>query len=194
MDKDKTRLRETISARRTGLDPETARISSGVISRRILALPEIANAHTLLAFWPIEGRAEVDIRPALNALSERGVVIGLPVIRPNDPSRRLEFGILADEGELVPGPFGTLQPAGEHLIAPQEADAVVVPALAATRAGHRLGYGGGYYDRFLATTKAFSVIPLFAICLVDSLPLEPHDRPVAAIVTEDEEIRAGRNA
>jgi 5-formyltetrahydrofolate cyclo-ligase len=188
----KAQLRELLLARRLGLPPEVAAPASASICDRLLALPELASARVVLAFWPMTSRQEVDIRGALRSLAARGVLVGLPIIRPSDPARFMAFGAYASDDALRAGPFGTLQPAGPGTLDGRQADAVVVPALGATRDGHRLGYGGGYYDRFLATTDAFTVIPLYSACLVDSFPIEAHDQAVDAVVTESEEIRAPR--
>lgn len=88
------------------------------------------------------------------------------------------------------GAFGILEP-DEHtpVIPPAEIDLAIIPSLACDRQGYRLGYGGGYYDRFLPQTAAIKV----ALCahnrLVDSLPHETHDVRCQIIVTEKELLR-----
>ncbi|MEI9894979.1 MAG: 5-formyltetrahydrofolate cyclo-ligase [Chthoniobacter sp.] len=73
------------------------------------------------------------------------------------------------------------------IVSPAEIGAILVPGLAFTRQGERLGRGGGFYDRYLAllpgTTRKIGVC--FALQLVEALPTEPHDQPMDAIVTED---------
>lgn len=181
-------------ALRESLPGEEAASAALLLTERMLAMPEVAGARTVLAFWPMTARGEVDIRPLVRTLSDRGVTVGLPVIRAMDRDRIMSFGRYTVDGGLVPGPFGTLQPPDGDPVDGREADVVIVPALAATRSGDRLGYGGGYYDRFLSRTRAFTAIPLFSRCLVDSLPVHAHDHPVDAVVTELEEIRTRRPA
>jgi 5-formyltetrahydrofolate cyclo-ligase len=84
--------------------------------------------------------------------------------------------------EPVPGPFARLL----LLSALNEPDTlVIVPALAFDRAGYRLGYGGGYYDRMLASASCPCVGLTFHGLLVDALPREAWDRPVSAVFTEE---------
>jgi 5-formyltetrahydrofolate cyclo-ligase len=80
------------------------------------------------------------------------------------------------------------------VVSPADLDVVVVPALALGRDGSRLGYGGGYYDAFLAETPAARVGVAFAACLVPSVPSEPHDARLDAVVTEDEVVRVSAPA
>ena len=74
-------------------------------------------------------------------------------------------------------------------VAAAEIDAILVPAAAFDRRGHRIGYGGGYYDRFLPrATRAVKIGVAFAVQIVEALPEEGHDRAVDAICTEKERI------
>jgi 5-formyltetrahydrofolate cyclo-ligase len=93
---------------------------------------------------------------------------------------------------LKPGPHGIPQPDGRRLgvEALADADVIVLPGLAATRGGTRLGQGGGWYDRALVGTKGKRVLLLNHDEIVDQLPSEPWDLPVDVIVTEKETIQA----
>lgn len=86
-------------------------------------------------------------------------------------------------GKMVPGAHGPLEPR-EGIPAPPP-DVILVPGLAFTHSGHRLGRGGGYFDRWLASRRGIPTVGICFSCqLVDSLPVEPHDLRVDAIVTE----------
>ncbi len=76
-------------------------------------------------------------------------------------------------------------------VAPAELDAVLVPALAFDRRGHRLGRGGGFYDRFLGALppRVTTIGIAFSVQLLNAIPTDPHDRPVDVIVTEDAVLR-----
>jgi 5-formyltetrahydrofolate cyclo-ligase len=87
-----------------------------------------------------------------------------------------------EDTDLELGPYGHLQPAGEAQ--PVTPDLVIVPLLAFTADGARLGQGGGHYDRWLAENPVVPAVGLAWDCqLVDGLPLEPHDRLLRAVVT-----------
>lgn len=78
-------------------------------------------------------------------------------------------------------------PASSHIIDPQDLDLIIVPCLTCSRDGCRLGYGGGYYDRYLsAASRATKVILCRHDLLCDELPLEEHDVPVDIVITEQE--------
>lgn len=76
---------------------------------------------------------------------------------------------------------------GARVVLPEEIGAIAVPGLAFTKSGHRLGRGGGYYDRYLASlpTSTMRIGVCFALQIVATLPIEPHDQPMHAVVTEE---------
>ena len=87
-----------------------------------------------------------------------------------------------DESLLVPDPYGAMQPRPDAEDA--QVDVAIVPLVGFTLTGGRLGQGGGYYDKFLASQPDLVPIGLAWDCqLVDALPIEPHDLPLRAVVT-----------
>ncbi|MCW2533691.1 MAG: 5-formyltetrahydrofolate cyclo-ligase [Blastococcus sp.] len=141
----------------------------------------LAGAGTVAAHVPDEIEPGHGRIPA--AFTELGTRVLLPVV----PSEGHELRWAVDTGRLAPGRFGLLEPVGPRLdpAALGTADVVVLPALAVSRDGVRLGRGGGYYDRALrhARPDAVLVALLFDDELVGELPAEPHDRRVTAVVT-----------
>jgi 5-formyltetrahydrofolate cyclo-ligase len=117
------------------------------------------------------------------AFTQLGARVLLPVV----PAEGAELGWAVDPGRLTPGRFGLLEPVGPRLgpTAVGTVDAVVVPAMAVSRDGVRLGRGGGYYDRALRHVRpdAVLVAVVFDDELLDDLPAEPHDERVTAVVT-----------
>ncbi|MFO1188560.1 MAG: 5-formyltetrahydrofolate cyclo-ligase [Alphaproteobacteria bacterium] len=143
------------------------------------------------AYWPRGD--EVDTRPLLAALLARGIVCALPVVeRRGSP---LVFRRWGPDQALAEGAFGIPEPMpAAPVVVPT---VVVVPLLAFDRAGHRLGSGGGYYDRTLALLreqgKVMAVGVGYAAQEVACLPAELHDQRLDWIVTEKGAIRiAGR--
>nr|WP_281261405.1 5-formyltetrahydrofolate cyclo-ligase [Celeribacter persicus] len=128
--------------------------------------------------------SEIDPRPAMTVLHGRGPV-AVPVVEAK--AHPLRFDRWTPEFAMVEGAFGALIPERSEPVVPE---VVIVPMLAFNRAGHRLGYGGGFYDRTLAMLRARG--PVFAVGLVyaaqelPNLPVEPTDAPLDAIVTERE--------
>ncbi|CAA9276434.1 MAG: 5-formyltetrahydrofolate cyclo-ligase [uncultured Blastococcus sp.] len=117
------------------------------------------------------------------AFTQLGSRVLLPVV----PAEGTALAWAVDTGRLAPGRYGLLEPLGPRLgpTAIGTADVVVVPALAVARDGTRLGRGGGYYDRALRYVRPDTalVAVVFDDELVDTLPTEPHDRTVSAVVT-----------
>ncbi|TQS45551.1 5-formyltetrahydrofolate cyclo-ligase [Cryptosporangium phraense] len=120
-----------------------------------------------------------------DALREAGIGVLLPVSRPD---RTLDWGGYEHRQELVRGPHDLWEPPPEAILGPSSldtVDAIVVPALAVGRDGSRLGRGAGYYDRALVAVAQST--PLIALVyddeLLESVPAEPHDRPVTDVVT-----------
>jgi 5-formyltetrahydrofolate cyclo-ligase len=137
-------------------------------------------------FWPLEG--EIDIRPLLEALHARGN----PVVLPQTPRRgeKLVFRLWHPSMEMVRERFGTFRPTGEE----RTPQILFVPLLAFDRAGRRLGYGGGFYDRTLAELPGACAIGCaFAAQEVDEVPTGPQDFLLHAIATEREIIRSARD-
>lgn len=126
---------------------------------------------------------EIDTWGMVEELSKRGTEIYVPVVQ-KKPKRLVATRYLAKE-QLVPGDFGILEPApGALTVDPAHLDLVIVPGLAFTPEGYRLGYGGGYYDRFLLTTPALKVGLCYTAFLRD-LPLDEWDQPVDFLGTEE---------
>lgn len=184
----KRAVRREVLEMRDALAPEDRAERSRRIADRLLALPEIAAARTAMAFSSFG--SEVDTGPILEGLTARGIALALPRIeagdlvpiafRPGDP--------------MTAAPFGALEPSGDRALAPGEIDLVVTPGVAFDRRGSRIGYGGGFYDRFFRRGRrdALRVAVAFALQVVSSVPGGRADEPVDAIVTEDELIRVER--
>jgi len=182
----KRAIRGEVRAARDALAPDERARSSLLIRDRLLALPELEVARTVMLFWSFG--SEVDTAPLLRSLVERAVRAALPRIvdgeleprtyRPGDP--------------LTETSFGACEPACGEVLDPPALDVIVTPGIAFDRAGRRVGYGGGYYDRFLGRTRSdsFRIGVAFEVQLVDGdLPGGHFDLPVHAIVTGSEVVR-----
>jgi len=170
----------------TGLSEEARAAASAEIRRRIVALPEWLNAGTVALF------AAQNTEPDLISLVDAG---GKRFCFPRVSGDALEFHQCDSKSDLVPGRWGLLEPDATRrpVIGPAEIDLLLIPGLAFTRTGGRLGRGGGFYDRFLESTRprAVKIGVCFHAQIVPTLPLEMHDHEVDAVVSEAEVIRRG---
>ena len=132
------------------------------------------------AYWRI--RDELDCQPILVKLMDSNQTVVLPVVL--GPEQPLDLRVWEQGASLYESGFGTLAPS--ELAPKAEPDIVIMPLLGFDGRGTRLGYGGGYYDRTLASmTKKPKLIGLaFAAQELDRIPREKHDVPLDAIVTE----------
>jgi 5-formyltetrahydrofolate cyclo-ligase len=187
--REKRRIRTSVLARRDALtDPERER-AGRAIRDRVLDAPEVADATTVLAFWSFG--SEVATEPLIRALVDRGVRVALPRI----VDRELEARGYEPGDPVVLAPFGAAEPAEGDVIGPGELDVVLTPGVAFDREGHRVGYGGGFYDRFLPRTRgdAARIGIAFAVQVVDEpLPAGAFDLPIDALATEAELLRFPR--
>lgn len=179
----KQRLRADALARRDAMG-EAARIEASLaVADRCAHMVAVEPGSVVSGFLPI--RTEIDIRPLMMALADRGARLCVPAIVED----RLRFRELLRGAPLEPQGFGTYAPGpGAAVLDP---DVMLVPLAAFDRSGGRIGYGRGFYDAAIARLREKGNAPRligvgFAVQEVDAVPAEPHDIPLHAIVTERE--------
>lgn len=176
---EKRALRAQYAALRASLSDTQREAASAAICAAVIAHPLFARADLILGFFAVRG--EVDLSPVYKSAMARGI----PVALPRCEGERMTFRTVTDMTALEVGRFGIKAPRADAPLAPHTARTLcLVPALAADMCGTRLGYGGGFYDRFLADFKGTTVLPLYDCLLVPSLPVEETDIPVHVILTE----------
>ena len=169
--------KEELRRHAAGLPQEDA----WALFQRFLALPEVESADTLMVFYGT-GR-EPDTLPLIRALLERGKRVALPVVLPH---RGMEARQVLDVDQLVPNRYGIPEPGQScPLVSKGEIAVVLVPHLMCDREGYRLGWGGGYYDRWLADFTGLTVSVCRANRLVDHMPREEFDVPVKLVLIEE---------
>ena len=170
----KRRARVAARAARANCDPAVGQL----LTAHVLAEFSMQPGTAVAGFWPLTG--EIDIRPLLFGLHERGHSIMLPVTPP--PGLPLTFRRWHPDAAMMPGPFGTWAPREGIETVP---DLLLVPLLAFDRKGRRLGYGGGYYDRTLAgLPDARTLGCAFAAQELDVVPAGDYDARLHAVATE----------
>ena len=185
----KAEVRAVVLARRATRDEADQSTAATALADRLLDLPEIRRATCVAAYVSTVG--EPGTGPLLVALRRRGVRVLLPLLQADFD---LDWGELMDPEDLQPGRFGILEPAGPGLgvNAVLDADVVICPGIAADLAGHRLGRGGGSYDRVLARVGSASLrcLLLYDDEVLDAVPRHDHDQEVDLVVTPSRVVRA----
>jgi 5-formyltetrahydrofolate cyclo-ligase len=187
MSQDKAAIRRALLTRRRALTSDETRARGKAIEERLETLPEYAAAETVFIYV-----SSKDNEVGTHGLIEGALARGRPVAVPIAESRgRLLWSRLDAFDELAAGRFGILEPLPEfrRTVLPNASDIVVVPGIGFTPEGNRIGYGGGYFDRFLAGFTGVSAALAYSMQIVPSVPEEPHDVPVDIVVTESDVFR-----
>lgn len=178
----KAKLRaERLAARDAISVAERVEKSLSLASHGMAAI-DLGDGTIVSGFLPI--RSEADVRPLTDLLRERGARISVPVVLDRET---IVFRELEQDAELVAGVFGTAGPGPDA--AELDPEIMLVPLAAFDRRGHRIGYGGGYYDRAIYRLQQKGYNPrLIGIAFdcqeVASVPEEPHDIRLHGILTE----------
>lgn len=180
--------RDAIAARRELADRG---IRNRAIAQRLSELPAFQSASTLLAY--VSKPEEADTRDVIEHALQRNVTVYVPRVLNGG---QLEWVCIQSIETLIQGEFGVMEPAADADAAPPPPRAVaLVPGVAFDRKGNRLGWGQGYFDRFLAEFDGVAIGLAYDCQIYEELPHEPHDRPVSMVVTESETITtAGRTS
>jgi 5-formyltetrahydrofolate cyclo-ligase len=183
----KNDIRKTVLKLRDAMAQAQIAAGSDAVLERLTLLEPIRRASTLMVYLNFGSEVVTD------GLVRWGLRKGkrIAVSRCIPESRGLEACGIGDLDEVAPGHYGIREPKA-HLIRPVpvgEIDAVIVPAVAFDRQGYRIGYGGGYYDRFLpGAPRAARIGVAFACQVVAGIPVDTHDIPMDGVVTDVETI------
>lgn len=189
---DKQTIRRELLAARDRLSDEKRRQLSLAIRERFFALPMVAGSQTIMLFLAFG--SEVDTWLILDEAIVLGKEVVAPVCLPK--TRGLALYPIRSREEAEPGHWGILEPrqVGEPT-SPSAVGVVAIPGIAFDVMGNRIGYGGGYYDRFLLQVAgAWKIGVCYDLQLVKDLPTEKHDVPVDILVTETRTIVVGDSA
>ena len=150
------------------------------IRTHILSSPEYKKAQTIFCY--VGTSREINTMPMiLQALAE-GKRIGVPLCK---TMGIMEVREIRSEEDLVMGAYEILAPREDApLIAPEEIDLCIVPCMTCNHKGERLGYGGGFYDRFLEKTHCPKMMLCREKVMTELIPTEPHDLVMDSVVSE----------
>jgi len=179
---DKKELRKKFKDLREALSEKEWFEYSKRICENLIASFFFKNSQTIAFYYPVN--KEVDLTIAIEEALKQGKEIFLP--KTHLKEKRLSFHKVTDLGKLSPGVFGILEPPSNNpSIEACALDLVLVPGLAFDLRKFRLGYGGGFYDRFLRETRALKIGIAFSFQIIEKLPQDPWDEKMDYILTEE---------
>ena len=161
------------------------KLASKKIQDRLKQVDVFKKAEKIACYYPIG--SEVLTQDIMQELLGNGIEISLPKVVGDNLSFR-KIGGLKD---LEKGTFGIMEPK-ENCNEVKEIDVVLVPSIGITRNGIRLGYGYGFYDRFLSTSNAKTIALAYSKQLVKSIPFSEKDVKIDWIVTEEKSIETSK--
>lgn len=176
-------LRRELLEKRRGLEKNRTHLKSMQICGRIQEMQEFLLAPVIYGYIPVRG--EVDVIPLIEEGFRQGKRIALP--RCLDRQGHMAFFEIQSFDDLVLGAFRIPEPRDSLKRSEVTEGLMLVPGVGFDPACGRLGYGGGYYDRYIGAKPRVSYIaPAYALQMVDILPVEEHDARVDMIVTEEQ--------
>lgn len=186
----KKALRAELKQKRVSMAPSEKQAMDKQIYDRVLATAEFTEAHTVLIYVSTE--LEVDTEQIIRYCFESGKRVAVP--RCIDGTRKMEFYLIDDLETLAVRTFGVREPVPnpERLLTDYTGSICVVPAMGCDLMGYRLGYGGGYYDRFLDSYPGKKLVITYHSCLLDRMWHGRYDVPNDIVITNKLTKRPGR--
>jgi len=185
-------IRKRVLAERDNLDLKTRTNKSEQIRKKLLLLEQIQKSRVVFCY--VNFRSEVKTKQLISDLLNRGIMVAVPLTL--EAEKKLLPVIISDvEKDLEPGYCTILEPKKELVtqscVDPGKIDTIILPGSVFDVSGGRMGYGGGFYDRFIAyqAPRAQCVGICYDLQLVEKLILEPHDQEMGCIVTESKLIQ-----
>lgn len=181
----KAMLRTAYLRRRNALPDDVRRAADARIRDRLAALPELQATPAVAAYYPTAG--EPDLRPLLADLLAAGKTCCFPRSDADGTYRLVPLAPASGapfEARFQPGRFGIPEPRADQALPPDAHPLWLIPGVAFDPQGHRLGRGGGVYDRLLRDSTGLRIAVAYETQIASAVPVGPDDQPVHRIVTE----------
>lgn len=175
----KDQIRKKVLDARHRLAPEKRRALSAEIENTLFGLPEFRSAPLVMLFASFQ--SEVETHHMIRRALAEGKRVVLPKVRGKD-LELIEIGNF--DRDVSPGAWGIPEPDQGKRVGLQDVGLIVVPGAVFDERGNRVGYGGGFYDKLLASYPGMTVALAFELQILPAVPADPHDIPVKKIVTE----------
>lgn len=174
---DKKELRKKIRELKRAMTPQMVEQASHDLARQFFATEYYQNAKTIYGYMPYN--QEVRTVPILEQALRDGKKVAVPKVNGDT----MRFIYLEDLTQVSPSDMGIPEPISDEPVASDETALVLMPGLAFDKNGNRMGYGGGYYDKFLALEPDHPTVALcYSFQMVDAIPTEDYDIPVDLVL------------
>ncbi len=170
-------------ALRSEIPSDEREYAEAAVVSRLLSLASFRYAETVLLYYPIKG--ELNVLPIAEAAFKAGKKVAFPLC--NTASSTMTYHVVSSLNELSDGSYGIPEPSSElpiYLPSKEKNDLIIIPAVCFDRHGYRVGYGKGYYDRYMGTFGGTAVGVTFHKLLRPEVPRGHFDKHVSLIVTE----------
>ena len=178
----KSALRKHLLEKRDATSAELRDIASEKIHENLRKISSYTNSQNIACYFPIG--SEIDTHDIMLNILKQGKNLLLPRIVDDN----IQFYIVSNLEKLERGSFEIMEPK-DSCDRAKKIDCVLIPTVGVSKLGVRLGYGYGYYDRFLSLTNAVKISLTYSKQIVKSIPSDSHDIKIDWIVTEDENIK-----
>lgn len=168
--------------RRDTISDDFMTIASKQIQKNLKKISQYTEAQTIAAYYSVGSEVKT------GRIIQEALSFSKTVALPRVEGGGIAFCSVDDFEDMEPGEFGIMEPK-QNRPKIEKFDIILVPAIAMTRQGDRLGYGRGFYDRFLAGSDAVTIALTYSKLLVKNIPSDVHDIPIQWVVTEDEVIK-----
>lgn len=176
----KNELRSVYKKKRQNFSKEKKSEFDKRIFENLIKLPEYINAGSVFAF--ISKNIEVDTAALINDAFKKGKRVAVPLCDPETTT--MEFYYINSFDDLKSGFYGLLEPDADKCEKAGTSDLMIVPGIVFDRNGYRLGFGKGYYDRYISGYKGVTAGICYSACIEDKLPLGHYDKPINLVITD----------
>lgn len=179
----KKALRNSLRTQRNQISSDVKEVHDDLIRQGLRDIVNTRKLKTVHIYLPMKG--EIDLFPFIQELLDSGIMVICPKTLPN---RELEHRVLSSLNDLLEGVMHTFHPKNPEVYV-GEIDVIIIPGLAFDKHGYRLGYGGGYYDDFLAQhPESLKVGTFYSFQEVEEVPRESHDLAMNMVIKEEKPI------
>lgn len=181
--KSKSEIREVLLSKRSSIPPEEYAKKSRKIISRLTQTDAFRQASVIHLYISMNQRNEVNTFPLIEKLLTAGKKLVVPVMNMDNGS--LKHVQIDSTDKLKENEWGVMEPESGEEYPAKKLDLIIVPMVGADENRNRMGYGKGYYDRFLSSVDCPAIGLVFEDCVLPELPVEPHDRKLSAVITEN---------